>query len=117
MTFFVYVEDFEKILNDAVYSKQRCTPRVILISNKYSRNINAVVKTSLRLVSMIIRETKNRAFMECCKRTYINLRHSSYVVRPSVLPNSIVINCMRSTEARISVEFKTDFVPEWNLIM
>ena len=67
------VEDLEKNLNDAVYSKQRCTRRVILISNKYSKNINAALKTSLRLVSMIIRETKNRAFMECCKRTYINL--------------------------------------------
>ena len=115
----MYVEDLEKILNDAVYSKQKMHTKSDFNQQQIFKNVNAVLKTSLRLVSMIIRETKNRAFMECCKLKDINLKHSSYVVRPSVLPNSIVINCMRSTEARISVEleFKTDFVPEWNLLM
>ena len=113
----MYVEDLEKILNDAVYSKQKMHSKSDFNQQQIFKKVDAVLKTSLRLVSMIIRETKSRAFMESCKLTYINLRQSSYVVRPSVLPNSIVINSMRSTEARISVEFKTDFVPEWNLIM
>ena len=66
---------------------KRCTPRVILISTKYSKNANAVLKSSLRLVRLIFRE-KNRAVMECCKRTYIKVMHSSYVVLLSCRSNS-----------------------------
>ena len=44
--------------------------------------------------------------MECCKRTYINVMHSSYVVLLSCRTLAIVINCTHSTGARISTSLK-----------